>query len=348
MRQFTKEAEEDQQTDPMRSGRFFDHPVKKVAAALIVIGSFLFFSSRFWVSPRLTPVELESHIVTKAGIKQEPISAVIYMPGTGKNAYPAMVIINSSGGVSDHIERYYANQLTANGIAALVVDSFTGRGIKHTVNDQTQISAWKMEADAFAALAWLRQNPQIDPERIGVMGVSKGGGVAVNTALNERRKWAGRKEEPFSLHVAIAPPGHLQHRDARTSNRPMLFMIGEMDDYAAAGPAIEYADRIVRAGNARISVIIYPGVHHAWESIGKLRYLPLAENGSNCRGLIESNGDVTMQTDHIRLSSQEYGKWIRTNCLTHGAHVGGGTEEMKARATADLVRFLKANWTPVP
>ena len=42
--------------------------------------------------------------------------------------------------------------------------------------DQTQIGVWKMEADAFAAWAWLRRHPQMNPERIGVMGVSKGGG----------------------------------------------------------------------------------------------------------------------------------------------------------------------------
>jgi dienelactone hydrolase len=292
----------------------------------------------------LTTVEFSSRVVTKTGIMEEPISAEFYLPESGQPVSPAMVIINSSGGVANHIERYYAKQLNENGIAALVVDSFTKRGIKHTVNDQTQISLWKMEADAFSALDWLRQHPRIDSARIGVMGVSKGGGVAVNTALDERRKWAGRKDDAFSLHVAIAPPGNLQHRDARTSNRPILFMIGELDDYAGSSPAIEYAERIRSAGNPYVAVKVYQGAHHAWESIGPLRYLPQAENGSNCRGLIESNGDVTMAADNIRLSSQEYGKWIGDNCLTRGAHVGGGTAELKARATADLIGFLKENW----
>lgn len=318
--------------------------MRKLAVSLIAIASLLLYFCPVWSVSGPTQVKLKSQIVTRAGTVQETISAMLYMPRTGGKAYPAMVIINSSGGVSDHIERYYAKQLNVQGIAALVVDSFTERGITHTVNDQTQISLWKMEADAFAALHWLRQHSRINPDRIGVMGVSKGGGVAVNTALEERKMWAGRHEEPFSLHVAIAPPGNLQHRDARTSNRPILFMIGELDDYAGSKPAIEYAERIRSAGNSSVSVKVYPGAHHAWESIGKLRYLPRAENGSSCRGLIESNGDVTMLPDNIRLSSQEYGKWIRANCLTYGAHVGGGTEEMKAKGTADLINFLKETW----
>ena len=300
-----------------------------------------------WVvcsQPSVIPVDFASRSVSSSGIVEETISAVLYLPAGSQTSFPAMVIINSSGGVADHIERYYAKELNANGIAAFVVDSFTKRGIKHTVNDQKQISLWKMEADAFAAQAWLRQHPRIDSLRIGVMGVSKGGGVAINTSLDERRKWSGRQGEPFSLHVAIAPPGNLQHRDARTSNRSIFFMIGELDDYAGSRPAILYAERIRKAGNPNVFVKVYPGAHHAWEGIGPVRYLPQAENGSQCLGLIESNGDVTMLPDKIRLSAKEYGKWIGENCLTYGAHVGGGTEELKALATSDLIYFLKENW----
>jgi len=41
-----------------------------------------------------------------------------------------MVLLTSSAGVQRHREHYYAQALNEAGIAALVVDSFTGRGVR--------------------------------------------------------------------------------------------------------------------------------------------------------------------------------------------------------------------------
>ena len=67
-----------------------------------------------------------------------------------------MVLLTSSAGVQRHREHYYAQALNEAGIAALIVDSFTGRGVRRTVADQTLVSGAQMEGDAFAALALLR------------------------------------------------------------------------------------------------------------------------------------------------------------------------------------------------
>jgi dienelactone hydrolase len=92
-----------------------------------------------------------------------------------------MVIVNSSGGVMDRIEGHYARGLTKNGIAALVVDSFRPRNISNVDENQSSL-VHGPENDAFAALAELRRDKRIDPGRIGIMGVSKGGMVAQNAA----------------------------------------------------------------------------------------------------------------------------------------------------------------------
>jgi hypothetical protein len=39
----------------------------------------------------------------------------------------------------------------------------------------------------------------------------------------------------------------------------------------------------------------------------------------------------------------EYQAWARLHCITRGARAGGGTAELKARATADLLGFLSAH-----
>ena len=109
------------------------------------------------------------------------ITASLHLPAENHLPAPCMVILTSSAGVQRHREHYYAQALNEAGIAALVVDSFTGRGVRRTVADQTLVSAAQMEGDAFAALALLRDDSRIGPERIGVMGVSKGGGAVLSS-----------------------------------------------------------------------------------------------------------------------------------------------------------------------
>ena len=153
------------------------------------------------------------------------VSASLHLPMQAPSPFPCMVILTSSAGVQRHREHYYAQALNDAGSAALIVDSFTGRGVRRTVADQSLVSAAQMEGDAFAALALLRGDRRIDPERIGVMGVSKGGVATLNAAIAVRQRWRRGFEQVFDLHVAICPGATAQHRDARTHDRPIFFML---------------------------------------------------------------------------------------------------------------------------
>jgi hypothetical protein len=43
------------------------------------------------------------------------------------------------------------------------------------------------------------------------------------------------------------------------------------------------------------------------------------------------------------MSEPDYQAWARRHCVTKGARAGGGTAELKRRATADLLAFLHAH-----
>src|SRR6202008_2499253 len=128
------------------------------------------------------------------------VSASLHLPMQAPSPFPCMVILTSSAGVQRHREHYYAQALNDAGVAALVVDSFTGRGVRRTVADQTLVSGAQMEGDAFAALGLLRSYPRIDPLRIGVMGVSKGGVATLNTSIPWRQRWRRGFDQLFRLH----------------------------------------------------------------------------------------------------------------------------------------------------
>jgi dienelactone hydrolase len=136
------------------------------------------------------------------------------MPGGVRERVSVVAITPSSGGVMDHRESYYAERLADAGIAALVVDSFSSRGIKDSVHDQSVLTSWQTENDAVGALRWLSADGRFRGDKIGITGVSKGGATALNTALNIRRRWTGVGSLAFAAHVAVAPPCR------RPSSRP--------------------------------------------------------------------------------------------------------------------------------
>jgi dienelactone hydrolase len=197
-----------------------------------------------------------------------------------------------------------------------------------------------MEGDAFAALAHLRADPRIDPARIGVMGVSKGAGATLNAAIAVRQGWRGGFPHLFDLHVAICPGATAQHRDPTTHDRPIFFMLAGRDDYTPAPLAIDYAERMRAAGNRRVRVKVYSGAHHGWESLGPVFDIKDAENWSCCTNFIEDDGSHFVVAAGRAFSEPEYQAWARRHCITRGARAGGGTAELKRRATADLLAFL--------
>jgi dienelactone hydrolase len=278
-----------------------------------------------------------------AACRPARLTASLHLPGQASEPAACMVILTSSAGVQRHREHYYAEILNRAGAAALIVDSFTGRGVRRTVADQTLISAAQMEGDAFAALALLRADPRIDPARIGIMGVSKGGVATLNAAIAVRRRWRNGFPHLFDLHVAICPGATAQHRDPTTHGRPIYFMLAARDDYTPADLAIEYAQRMRLAGNNRIKVKVYGNAHHGWESIGPVFDIKDAENWSCCRNYIEDDGTHFIPAAGIAMSEPEYQAWARLHCISKGARAGGGTPELKQRASADLIAFLRAH-----
>lgn len=253
-------------------------------------------------------------------------------------------------------EVYYAVELARAGIAALVVDSFSSRGLKDSVHDQWKLLPWHSGNDAVGALRWIAADRRFKRDRIGVMGVSKGSIVAMNMAEEVRRKWMRVTDLAFAAHIPISPDCTQVNRSMATTGAPMFFMLAELDDQTPAIPCIEHAERLRKAGNSKIEVKVYKGAHHAWERLGGSAYFdPRAQNFARCRILIEDDG-TALAVGNVRLNDgsvtpptgirfprghNEIGAWIAKNCMTLGTHCCGGTHALRDEATADLIAFLK-------
>ena len=112
------------------------------------------------------------------------LAAQLYRPASPQPA-PAVAIFHGCGGVGVNNTRM-AELLKAWGYVALVVDSFSARGLKDVCgrNWPTQAAAEERAHDIDAALAWLGKQSFVDARRLAFMGYSYGGGVAMLRALS--------------------------------------------------------------------------------------------------------------------------------------------------------------------
>jgi TPR repeat protein/dienelactone hydrolase len=275
-------------------------------------------------------------------LEEDRITADLYRPHA-QDRVPAAVIINSSGGVSAHTEHYYARTLVQQGMAALVVDSFTARGVRRTGDDQNRVPQSKSNADAFAGYRWLAAQPWVDTKGIIVMGMSRGGEAAYSAALEVLRKRTGVDDITFAAHIAIAPGScNFPQRDVRTTGGPIFFMLAELDQTQLVRSCVEYIERMRKAGKAEIRIAIYPGVYHAYEGTSGVGLAADDWASQDCAGRYERDENFILyeRSTGRRATKASQTEYLFKTCLKRG-YVFGGDERVKAQATADLLQFLR-------
>ncbi len=258
---------------------------------------------------------------------------LLFLPD-GTARVPAMVIAHGSGGVSTEREDWWAEQMVKLGVAGFVVDSFTPRGITSTATDQSQLHTTANVADALAALRLLAQHPRIDPQRIGVMGFSKGGQVALYTALDPLRRVVIADETRFALHIPLYPYCNDWPASAHVTGAPILMLLGGKDDYTPAAPCQDYAAWFRTKGVA-VTVTVDPDAYHGFETSRQPRYNASLVTGRNCNGLYDLDAFALKRRDTGETVTGDYFR----SCTSRGATFGGDGEARR-RAPQDVRAFI--------
>lgn len=268
------------------------------------------------------------------------LSADVRLPKNPNGKAPAIVIVHGSGGVRTEREYAYARALNEWGVAAVVVDSFGPRGIRSTVSDQSPISAVDMLGDAAAVLKALAHYPAIDPARIGLIGFSKGGTVAVKAALRRYMAPLVKGEEQFALLIALYPWCGDMPMDFTPAGAPLMMLLGGRDTYAGTEACREYAQKFEKA-SGKLSLKIYPGAHHGWDVPGQTTWhVTSGENSSRCiydevqpGRWIERTSRLTVFDDNAPTADA---RKARARCMTRG--VSGGYDKETAQHSLQDIR----------
>lgn len=201
------------------------------------------------------------------------VLAETYRPD-GPGPFAAVVLLHGCEGVSENTRRW-ARWLSDQGYVAMVVDSWTPRGLEETcsftVEDPPNTARFD---DAVGALRHLHAVAEVDRRRIGVIGWSNGGVFAmavVNGPSLERAKTRGVvvPDPGFAAAVGIYPGG-CESLTRERFIRPVLVLIGDADDWIAAGPCVAMVEAM-RSRGAEVSIEVLPGARHYFDFEGLAR-----------------------------------------------------------------------------
>jgi len=216
-------------------------------------------------------------------------------PGAAPSA-PAVLLLHGCGGpygrsgqLSERM-RDYAALLNAEGLHALVTDSFTPRGEREICTQKVgtrKVTQLNRRRDALGALAWLAVQPGVAPDRLGVMGWSNGGSnvlAATNLAHPEVRNAPVKA----SFAVAFYPGCEDEVRRGYKPVAPLLMLLGGADDWTPPQPC----EAMAQASAApRPEVVVYPGVYHGFDGTSRLNLLRDVPNGVNPGQGVHVGGD---------------------------------------------------------
>lgn len=117
------------------------------------------------------PIE---HSITGKPIK---CNAKLLLPNK-PGPHSVVVLVNSSAGKNDVFLDAIPGAFVAQGIAVVVLDTFTPRGVSDTIYDASKVTSVDMGADALAALKYLRRDSRFRSNKIAIAGHSRGGTLA--------------------------------------------------------------------------------------------------------------------------------------------------------------------------
>ncbi len=254
-----------------------------------------------------------------AGVTDGPPAVVwgtLRLSPSTQQRLPAVMVVHGSSGVGA-IHQRWAQRLRRAGFATFLLDSFTGRRISKTVEDQQQLWSWAMIVDAYRALALLATHPRLDPSRIAIMGFSKGGVVSLYAGLKQFQQVYGSPDVVFAAHVAFYPFCNYDLKmDSQVTDRPIRIFHGEADDWTPIATCRRQVERWRELGKD-VQLTAYPGVWHSFDrdTLPSERYLPQVQNPSRC---------VLVEGREGRLLNQATGRPFRWQdaCVTTGATVG--------------------------
>jgi len=256
--------------------------------------------------------------------------------GTGR--LPVVVLMHGSSGVGSSMEPW-VHQFNTMGISTFVIDGFSGRGLTAVGPNQALLGRLNLILDIYRALDILAKHPRVDPDRIVLMGFSRGGQAALYASLERFNKLWNKSGAQFAAYIPFYPDCSTTYAtDTDVAARPIRIFHGTPDDYNPVASCKAY---VARLQEAKRDVVLteYPDSAHGFDAglLGNnsLGVSVSAQTARHCH-IKEGEGGVLMNAD----TQAPFG--YKDACIELNPHVGGNpaTAEQARQAVTDFLRTV--------
>jgi len=246
---------------------------------------------------------------------------------------PVVVLIHGSSGMGANIEMW-ERTFNENGIGTFAIDGFTGRGIQSTSKDQSQLGRLNLILDAYRALNFLAHDPRIDPDKIMLMGFSRGGQATLYAAMTRLNRMWNTSGARFRAYIPFYPDCMTRYRDDTDVDGPIREFHGADDDYDPPSACAAYIERLQNAGEDA-AMTVFPHASHAFDVPYAMPNAVVkgAQTVRACRIVENASGELINEATGAPFSFHD-------DCVQTDPHVGGNAQARDA-AIANVIAYLK-------
>jgi dienelactone hydrolase len=253
----------------------------------------------------------------------------------GAGRLPVVVLMHGSGGIGANIEPW-TRTFNAMGVSTFAIDGFTGRGLTAVSTNQASLGRLNFILDIYRALELLSKHPRVDPDRIVLMGFSRGGQAALYASLTRFHKLWNKSGVQFAAYIPFYPDCATSYAgETEIAERPIRIFHGMPDDYNPVASCKPYIQRLRDAGRD-VALTEYPDAQHGFDTPLNLGAVIEATGAQTVRGcrIREAEGGVL-----LNVSTQQPFSY-KDECVQLNPHVGGNAAATQAAriAVSDFVR----------
>jgi dienelactone hydrolase len=260
------------------------------------------------------------------------LDGLLFAPASARGPLPVVVIVPGSLSVAPSHVRHAADLVTRLGVAAFVLDTFTGRGVTSTVANQAQFSFAASAYDLVAATRALRAESTVDVARMAWQGHSRGGTAVLLAAQRALTARAAGPDLPAPRGVLAAYPwcGH-QPVVPSIGATVVRVLHGDRDEWCSAQQAQGFVQAMRLAGGDA-SIRIVAGAQHSFDRDEPVHDVPEASVSPGApTAYFDASGafvhPVTGEADAALVDRDLFVYNLQAGYGRRGAGIGGTHDE---------------------
>jgi dienelactone hydrolase len=257
----------------------------------------------------------------------------------GSGRLPVVVMQHGSGGMGANVEMW-SREFNAMGVSTLALDGFTGRGLTEVSTNQALLGRLNFILDIYRSLDVLARHPRVDPQRVILMGFSRGGQAVLYASLKRFQHMWNRSGVEFAAYIPFYPDCATTFiSDVDIADRPVRMFGGTPDDYNPIALCKPYVARLKAAGHD-VELTEYPNAPHSFDNPLGAQPAAASPNSQSVR-----NCTIREETTGVLVNANTKEPFSYADaCVARGPHMGydpEATAQVKEAVEGFVRRVLK-------